>query len=308
MKLRLLVILFLFVSADLLAVVTKWQDVEIVNGRIIVDVDIAGVPAKALLDSGSTGMAISPSFLEENSIPYIKGREYLSVGAHGTYKSHMIKEIDVTIFGMQFPLKNVRSYGKSRHYQMLIGLPFLKLLIVQIDYPNKRIRFFSRDSIDLKSHANVDIEHGNEESKLVASVELEGGEKVNLLFDTGSTAGLVINHHFAEKRGWLEKYRVGTGALSGIGTTLSIDALRIPYLKLGPFELENVKAVTPVEKGMPTNYSQKKERPKVGSRISDGEGYIGILGGDVLKHFVVTLDAKNALMHIAEPAQDVSVE
>lgn len=264
--------LFLCMSADLFAVVTKWQDVEIVNGLIIIDVDIAGVPAKALLDTGATGMAISPSFLDENSIPYIKGREYISVGANGTSRTHMIKEMDVTIFGKQFPLKNVRSFVRHRRFQMLIGLPFLKLLIVQIDYPNERVRFLSRDSIDLKNHANVDIEHGNRESKLVASVVLEGDEKIDLLFDTGSTAGLVINRHFAEKRGWLEKYRVGKGTLSGIGTKLSIDALRIPYMKLGPFELENVKVVTPIEKNLSTNYSQKKERSRTGSRISDGEG------------------------------------
>jgi predicted aspartyl protease len=306
MKLKLLLILSLFVSADLFAVITRWQDVEIVNGRVIVEVDIAGVPAKALLDSGATGMVINPSFLKENSIPYIEGREYISVGAHGKFKSHMIKEIDVTIFGKRFPLRDVRAFTKARDYQLLIGLPFLKLMIVQIDYPNKRIRFFSHNTIDLKSQANVDIKHGNRETKLVASVELEGGEKVDLLYDTGSTAGLVIDHHFAEKRGWLEKYNVGTGSLAGIGNKLTVEKLRLPYLKLGPYVLEYVKAVTPKEKNMPTNYSQKKDRSVTGTRISDGAAYIGILGGDVFKHFVVTLDAKNALMHIDAPIQDDS--
>ena len=304
MKLKLLLMLCLFVSADLFAAITKWQDVEIVNGRVIVDVAIEGVPAKALLDTGATGMSISPSFLEKNGIPFIKGREYISVGAHGRSKSYMMKEIDVTIFGSQFPLKNVRAFPSNRKYQMLIGLPFLKMMVVQIDYPNKRVRFFSRDSIDLKNHANVDIKHGNKESKLVTSVELEGGEKVDLLFDTGSTAGLVIDNHIAQKRGWLERYRVGEGSLSGVANRLTVYRLRLPYLKIGPYELENVKAFSPKERNMPTNYSQKKDRGKAGSRISEGAGYIGILGGDVLKHFVVTLDAKNALMHIDAPKQD----
>ena len=307
MRLKLLLVLSLFVSADLFAVITKWQDVEIVNGLIIVDVDIAGVPAKALLDTGATGMFISPTFLEEHDIPFIKGREYTLMGAHGRVKSRMIKEIDVTIFGSQFPLKNVLGFAGNRKFQMLIGLPFLKLMVVQIDYPNKKIRFLSHDSIDLKSHANVDIKHGNNESKLVTSVELEGGEKVDLLFDTGSSAGLVIDNYIAQKRGWLEKYGVGEGSLAGIGNTLTIVKLQLPYLKLGPYELENVKAVSPREENMPTNYRQKKERAKTGSRIKDGAGYIGILGGDILKHFVVTLDAKNALMHIAAPKQPESI-
>jgi len=303
MKLKLLLMLSLFVSADLFAVITKWQDVEIMNGRVIVDVSIAGVPAKALLDTGATGMSISPSFLEENGIPFIKGPEYISVGAHGRTRSYLIKRVDVTIFGSQFPLKNVRAFTSNRKYQMLIGLPFLKMMVVQIDYPNKRVRFLSRDSIDLKGHANVDIKHGNEESKLVTSVELEDGEKFDLLFDTGSTAGLVIDHHIAQKRGWLEKYHVGEGSLHGVANTLTVERLRLPYLKLGPYELENVKALCPKEENMPTSYSQKKERPKTGTRISEGASYIGVLGGDVLKHFIVTLDAKNALMHIDAPKQ-----
>ena len=299
--------LSLFVSADLFAGITRWQDVEIVNGLIIVDVDIAGVPAKALLDTGAAGMAINPSFLEENGIPFIKGREYFVVGANGIVKSHMIKEVDVTIFGKQFPLKNVGSFPGNRKFQMLIGLPFLKLMVVQIDYPNSKIRFLSRDSIDLKTHANVDIKHGNMESNLIASIELEGSEKFDLLFDTGSTAGLVVDNHIAQKRGWLKKYRVGGGSLAGVGNTLTVESIRLPYLKIGPYELENVKAICPKEKNMPTNYTQKKETSKTGTRISDGAGYIGILGGDVLKHFVVTLDAKNALMHIDAPIQDENI-
>jgi hypothetical protein len=35
--LLILLVLSLFVSADLFAVITRWQDVEIVNGRVIVE-------------------------------------------------------------------------------------------------------------------------------------------------------------------------------------------------------------------------------------------------------------------------------
>jgi len=42
MKLKLLLILLLFVSADLFAVITKWQDVEIVNGREYISVGAHG--------------------------------------------------------------------------------------------------------------------------------------------------------------------------------------------------------------------------------------------------------------------------
>jgi len=306
MRLKFLLIFSLLVSIDVHAVISGWQDVDIVKGRIILDVEIARVPTKALLDSGATGINVSTVFLEENNISYVKGRQYTAIGAHGETRAHEIKDLDITIFGRQFPFKNLHTFESNRNYQVLLGLPFLKLTVIQIDYPNSRVRFFSRDSVDLKGQANVDLKHGRQQSKLVTSIELKGDEKIDLLFDTGSTAGIVIDRAFAKKRAWLEKYRIGQVKVSGIAETISADQLQIPYLKLGPYELENVKVVVPQDKNASTNYEQKSVKQNQTRRKSKESGYAGILGGDVLKHFVVTLDAKNALMHINAPHPDFS--
>lgn len=306
MNLKFLLIPALFVSANLSAAVSGWQEFELINGRILIDVEIAGVPAKALLDSGATGMSISTAFLTKQNIPYEKGRLYYTVGAHGRRQSHYIKEIDVTIFGKQFPLKNSRSLSANRSFQMLVGLPFFKLMIMQIDYPNSRIRFFSRDNVDLKGQANVDMRHGGEGSRLVVTIALEDGEKVDMMFDTGSTAGIVINRYIAEDKGWLEKFYAGDDRLHGVGGAITVEKLQLPYVKLGPYVLENVKVLVPKENNESTNYSQGKAAPRVGSRVNRDGGYDGILGGDIFKHFVITLDAKNALMHIDAPPRGAS--
>ena len=301
MKPKFLLILSLLISTDVYAVITSWQDVDIVRGRVILDIEIAGVPAKALLDSGATGIVVNTEFLEKNSIPYVKGRQYNAIGVNGEYRTHMIKAIDIAMFGSQFPFENVYTSKGKRKYPVLIGMPFLKLMVIQIDYPNSRVRFFSRDSVDLKDQANVDLKHGKQQSKLVTSIELEGDEEIDLLFDTGSTVGIVINRSFAEKRGWLEKYRVEEVKFSGLTQTVFVDRLRLPYLKLGPYELENVKVVVPKDENVSMNFSQKSERQTRTRRKNEESGYVGILGGDVLKHFVITLDAKNALLHIDAP-------
>lgn len=295
-----------FVSADTLAGATIWHQVELVNGRILIDIEIAGVPAKALIDSGASQIVVSKPFLEDNGIPYIKGRSATVVGAQGKYRTHKIKTIDVGIFGYQFPFKDVVASTSDRSYQMLIGLPFLKRAVVQIDYPNSRMRFLSHDSVDLKKHANVDMKHGSKESKLVASVELGDGEKVNLMFDTGATPGIVVNRYFAERQGWLEKYRVGKVKLSGMAETIIAEKLQIPYLKFGPYELENIKVIVPKESNGLTNYSKGKTESGRSRLPGKEAGYDGIMGGDVFKHFVVTLDAKNALLHISAPPPDLA--
>jgi predicted aspartyl protease len=304
MKPKILLFLFLFTSPDAFATVTSWQDVEIRNGRVFIDVEIAGFPAKALLDSGSGLMSISSSFIEENAISYVKGEEYTVLGANGRSRAHKIREIDVSILGLQLPIRNAGTFKSGRKYQMIIGIPFLQLVIIQIDYPNSRIRFFSRDSVDLKNQANVAMKLESQHSRLVTTIDLGGEDELDLLFDTGSTAGIVLNRHYAENRGWLEKYRLEEGKLAGIGSIITVEKLHLPYLKFGPYELENVKVIVPKEETSKTNYSQNREASTRNRRQSKGAGYVGILGGDVFKHFVVTLDAKNALMHIAAPQPD----
>lgn len=300
-KLNLLFALILFASPSAFAAVTAWQEVELRNGHVLVDVEIAGVPAKALLDTGATSMAISLSFLEDNSIDYVKGEEYTVLSANGKSRTHKIRDIEVSIFGMQLPIRNANSFKDHPRHQMLIGMPFLRLVIVQIDYPNRRIRFFSRDSIDLANQANVESRVEAMGSRLVTSVGLGGEDKVDLLFDTGATAGITIDRRYAENRGWLEEYRLEEKILRGVNYVTTADLIRLPYLKLGPYELENVKVIVPREPIPTVRLSRDKAMSTSMRRHKKGASYVGALGADVLKHFVVTIDAKNALIHIAAP-------
>jgi hypothetical protein len=71
-------------------------------------------------------------------------------------------------------------------------------------------------------------------------------------------------------------------------------------MTIGPFTLENVIMMVPGEGEKTTIGRESPARP--GSRLKkDSED--GILGYDVLKHFIVTIDFNRSLLHLAPPEE-----
>jgi len=297
---KLLIILFLFTSSHLYAGATEWQDIEIENGFLLLDIEIAGVPAKAMLDTGAESIAVNEDFLEKNNISYKQAERVTIQGVYGERKTRMIKNLKLKILGTEIPVKRALPYSGGDDVAVIIGLPFFKSFIFQIDYPKKRMKLITRDSLNLNKLKNVKMKHGNNKQSLVVTAYLEEGKSVNLLFDTGSNSGLLFSNKYAERQGWLEKYVKTEGVSSGINETRDTHLLELPYFKIGPYDLSNVMTIVP-KKGQETHISQRQQVAETGSKFKKGASYEGILGYDILKFFVVTLDAKTASMHIIAP-------
>ena len=296
----LLIILFMFASPNLLAGATAWQDMEIDNGLILLDIEIGGVPAKAMLDTGATSIAINENFLEKNKIAHGKAEKVIVQGVYGERKTRLIKNLKMKIFGTEFPIKRAWPYSGGDDIAVIIGLPFFKSFIFQIDYPNERMKLITRDSLNLSKLKNVKMQHGNNKKSLVVTAYLENDKSVNLLFDTGNNSGLLFSNKYADRNGWLEKYKKAEGESSGINETRDTNILQLPYFKIGPYDLSDVLVTVP-KKGQGTHISQRQQLADIGSNLAKGASYEGILGYDILKFFVVTLDAKTASMHIIAP-------
>ena len=301
MKIKNIILLFvLLLSGNLYAGASDWQEMKIVNGHMLIDVEIGGIPAKAMLDTGAETVALNVDFLDENNILYKNGKQLTLQGIFGEKKTHFVKNVKVNLLGAEFPIKNAFPLHGQGNFQMIIGLPFFKQFIFQFDYPNSRFKLITRDYLDLNEIANVDMQHGNSKKSLVVSAKLEGKETIDLLFDTGSTSGLYLERHFAKRRGWLEKYSKAKGMSSGVNEVIENEILVLPSLKFGPYTLEDVITIVPAE-DMITNITKKQQKAKLGTRFAKGAKEEGILGYDILKHFVITLDAKTAKMHIIAP-------
>jgi len=80
-------------------------------------------------------------------------------------------------------------------------------------------------------------------------------------------------------------------------SSCSIDLPTFDVVKFGPYEIGDVK-VSFLAEGQKTNLESQYER--TGSRIG-GKRVVGLIGYDLLKDFVVTLDYRYGKLHIALP-------
>jgi hypothetical protein len=72
-------------------------------------------------------------------------------------------------------------------------------------------------------------------------------------------------------------------------------------MTIGPFEMEDVEVMVPGP-GQELNLRDRgSEEWQTGTRIKRGKASDGILGYDILQHFIVTFDHKRALLNLDVP-------
>lgn len=283
------------------AAVTEWVDMKIENGLITVATKISGIGGNAMFDTGAQINGINSRFLKANELEFSQGPKMGIVGVFGTEQRKTYTKVPVDIFGTTIDLKGLVDLNVGPpDRQLLIGAGFFENFVVQIDYPNQRMRLITRDSIDLKRLKNVESKRDPDGggSPLV-KVRLNDQRDVWLIMDTGSNGGVLIDRPVAKKFKWLEQYPVTSGISWGATAGGQMDRFVLPKLTFGGFEIGNPTVSVPAAG---QDMELFKKEGNTGSRIRKGRGrYQGLLGFDVLKHFVVTIDYKRGHVHVAPP-------
>lgn len=213
-------------------------------------------------------------------------------GAFGVEKRKTFNNLTVDLYGSSFELNRVVESNLGHHSRgMIIGAPFIASFIVQLDYPNNRMRLMTRDVLELSKSENVPIRRHKASGQPLIEVEVNGNA-LWLLLDTGSNGGVLIDRRVASKLDLLDEV-VEAGVSRGINSSAVTETAIIDNLKIGPYELENV-SVRFVADGFNSNVSNNMR--ETGSRIISSR-QDGILGYDILKHFLVILDYKKGQAH-----------
>jgi hypothetical protein len=296
------IILFLGLGCSLSASagVSVWVPFDSDGGHISIPVTLNGVETRAILDSGAALNGISEQFLSEHEGEYSVSKQMIISGVHGSRKVRPVDGIDISMFGTSFKIDRLVPF-RIYSADLVIGLAFFQNFILQIDYPNSRLRIITQDALDLKDAANVKMKKSGGVSQPMVKVELNDEYKAWLMLDTGNNTGIFMPRKAAVRHGWLEKF--GTTDLRVIGVTKvsTNQFFNLPTMTIGPFTLENIIAMVPAE-GNKTNVG-RQDSTRTGSRIKKNNSD-GILGYDVLKHFVVTIDYKRSLLHLAPPTDE----
>ena len=288
--------LSILVSAKVLG----WEPMVLENGHIRVNSTIGGIEGYSIIDTGAEMNAINSIFIHVNKLAFDRGNFKVRVGGvYGEETRRTYRRVPVTLWGTEIPFRDLVDLNlRNKDLQMLLGAGFLANFVFQFDYPNQRMRALPRGAVDMKKVKNVKSKRDPGGGSPLVQVKLDG-RPIWLTLDTGNSSGVLVNRSMAVKEGWLDKYQVrsttGFGAVSG-GERISFN---LESLEIGPFELENpIVSVPP--KGEVWNLFEKSA--STSSRVHRSRGKSrGLLGYDVLKHFVVTIDYKGGQVHLAPP-------
>lgn len=300
---RLSILLGLFWSLSASAGVSDWIPFQLERGHIAIPVVLNGERTTAILDSGASGNGISEAFLARHAGEYGLGRAMNVRGIYGERRVRLVDDIQAEMFGYNFKIGQLMPM-RTNSFDFLVGLPFFENYIVQIDYPNARLRLFDHDSLKLRKVANVKMKRSRSTSHPLVRVSLNDEYKLWVTFDTGASMGLLIKRFDAERFDWLEKYGTDEGRSVGVnGVIADVERFNLPRLDIGPFTLENA-AVTVPAAGQETNIASGARHGR--QRELNNYNSDGLLGYEVLKHFIVTIDFKRSLLHLELP-EDTSI-
>ncbi|TVP13247.1 pepsin/retropepsin-like aspartic protease family protein [Shewanella sp. KCT] len=297
---KLLLPLLALLSAFPSLAVTNWVDFKIIDGHINLPVTINGIEGRAILDSGSQVNAINLSFINRHGFEFAKGGKINIKGVYGTETRQLFNNVNANLFGADIELDQLAGLRIGHHeVQLLLGAGLLEKFIFQIDYPNQRMRLFERDSVDLAKLENIRMEMDRGTGQPVVQVGLNGEKKAWLILDTGNSGGLFLKRLMATENDWLDKFGKESGMGVGVNGMASTDNFRMPEVEFGPFTLENVMVSVPGE----GEVEQISGQASTSFSHIRGKNIKGLVGYDVLKHFVLTIDYKSGHMHVGLPEE-----
>lgn len=267
---------------------TQWFPFELVDGWIHVPIVVAGVPTTAMFDTGANVQVIDRAFAEANGIKVSSVDRVEIQGAFSKKQLPLAVRVPIELFGAPLTLRSV-PVADTGDAKIVIGTGVLSSFVLQIDYANSRIRFGSFDAFDLKGTANVEMRSARGPGLPAVRATVDG-EKLWLMLDSGFSGPLLLGRRFVAGRQWEQDS--GGMSFDAHGTLSAMDRYRVPLIQLGPFDLRGVRA------------SVRREGPERLGGMSDVR-VSGILGAEVLRQFLVTLDLKHGKLHLV-PSKPVA--
>lgn len=292
-----IVLITLLVSCHSRSEVTEWIPFELVGGHVRIEVVIDGIKSHAIIDSGSQLNVINTRFIKEHDLNYDPASWMTIRGAHAESRREVYHDVPIKLLGAEMALNLVETPFAGPSTGLLIGAPLLRNFIVQFDYPNGKLRFGTRDAVDIDAVANLPMRAQKGSGRPLIQVTLDKQKTAWMVLDTGNSGGIFMERGVAAREGWLEKYDVSRSLSRGANETAEIDNFVIGSVQFGPFELQQVHVAVPLG-GVVADFGGRYE---VEHSLIRGVEVEGLVGYDVLKHFILTLDYRSGQGHAYVP-------
>lgn len=277
---------------------TAWIDFRLEDGQIRIPSEIGGVRGYTMLDTGATINGINQNFLDQNDLHFPSAGDISIQGIYGEESRNVLREVPVTIFGNTLDFSDLVSlnFGAPEH-QLILGAGFMQLFIVQIDYVNNRMRLITRDSLDLGKLSNVKSMRDPVTTQPLIQVVLNGDEKAWLILDTGNNSGMLLERRVAERNDWFDKYETVDTSTRGVTRSGDMQRFRIEKVDVAGYEILDPLVSVPTEdSGILAMFERQVS---VGTKLGKRTKAKGLLGYDILQHFVMTIDYRKGDVHLA---------
>lgn len=307
--LRIFLCFFTLFAGSAYAAVSEWLNFEIKNNAIQIPVTIAGVDGHAVIDPTSKVNMLAMSFADLNKDKIQRTAYTTFRDIKGERNLPVYKKVDIQLFGSNITFNDLLA-DQGQRSDLTLGIPFFRQYIIQIDFPRSRLRLIDRNGYNIKKIANVEMKEqidpnlstsfnadnlkSNDQTSRVVKVALNGKDYW-LTFDLLNGAGVVTTRETAKEFAGLNQPLVADNTTPILSEPA--DYFQLQSVKIGPYELEGVVLAVEPENGkrlIPVFRRSTKTGTNIEKRIVPD----GVLGLDVLKHLVVTIDYTNHLMGV----------
>ncbi|MEO1574910.1 MAG: hypothetical protein AAFU65_08115 [Pseudomonadota bacterium] len=205
-------------------------------------------------------------------------------GAAVSQDAPPLPQLPVLIASRRVKLPEVYRVPEEMGDGLHAGRAFFSGVIVQLDYPNRRLRVLDQDALNLKILSNVRARRVNQ--RIGTHVELSvDGKPFWAALATEYSGALMAPRGLAGRLGWLDEGASAQGAVEDHrGREVVTDGVTLPAVQIGPYQVNNVDVVL-MEDGdspLPGDYEQET----------------AIIGNELLQHFQLSIDLDRAFLHI----------
>ncbi len=271
-----------------------WIPFDGSSGAVLFRATVNGHPAGVVLDSGASIGAVSRAFAERVGIEADPRSQIQVVGVHDQGRVYGSREFTLMLNEAPVRLRNF-AIVPGAGFDILLGRWIFERAVVQIDYPNQRVRFLNRDGVNFEGNVPMRVTNTGE---MLVDMSLDG-RQARLLLDTGNTGMIVLTQSFVRRHGFqqqaIDELVVPT---QGVIASADMQLLQLNSAQLGPYPMEGVLA------GFNPNRNEGldgRERT-IGTRVRQPRtSNDGLLGYEVMRHFIVTIDWRGRKLHLQAP-------
>ncbi|NOX67557.1 MAG: hypothetical protein GXP15_00040 [Gammaproteobacteria bacterium] len=272
----------------------EWHSFDFYNEQyILVRGTVNGHATDMLLDTGAQISLIDKSYARRVGVR--RGKKLNVRGVGGRTKSYAAKNIEVSAGEFSLDLDAVALMDLSvfglvtgRPINFILGSESLEDIVVDIDYPNRRIAFRSAKDFEYAGSGHTVPVKALKRGRHAIRATIENTEPGWYLIDTGNASSAMVFAAFARDQQILQNRALISESVSGgISGIIRETITSVGRFTIGGFELNDMPIEVPAE--------------NEGRQTS--EDFDGLLGNEVLSRFRVIFDYSRGQIHL-EPAAD----